>query len=78
MMSLTGMAKDDIKAKVTLSEDLGIVTTSSRYVQMAVDSRRSETFLTWPSGMSKQPPDFVSKGLFYTGTFSNWDLSSHD
>ena len=47
--------------------DLGIVTEAVHHTALAVAVRRSETFLTWPHGMAKQPQDFVPKGLFYTG-----------
>ena len=54
-------------SQAVISSALGIITDSSRFSQLAVVSRRSETFLTWPTGLSKQPEDFVNKGLFYTG-----------
>lgn len=38
-----------------------------KYPAMSVMSRRAETFLTWPTGLDRQPAELIQAGLFYSG-----------
>ena len=48
--------------------ELGIITESSKYPDFAVETRRKETFLTWPAANHKLASEMIEHQLFYTGT----------
>lgn len=50
-----------------ISQDLGIITDTTKHPQLAVDSRREATFLTWPRTNRKMAAEMIEAKLFYLG-----------
>ncbi|XP_067951960.1 E3 ubiquitin-protein ligase XIAP-like, partial [Watersipora subatra] len=64
---LADIFNDDAHPLPSTEAELGIITESTKHPEFAVDSRRKDTFLTWPSGNSKLASEMIEHQLFYTG-----------
>ncbi|XP_067948757.1 baculoviral IAP repeat-containing protein 7-like [Watersipora subatra] len=64
---LADIFNDDALPLPSTETELGVVTESMKHPEFAVDSRRKDTFLTWPSGNSKLASEMIEHQLFYTG-----------
>ncbi|XP_067948753.1 baculoviral IAP repeat-containing protein 7-like [Watersipora subatra] len=64
---LADIFNDDALPLPSTETELGIITESTKHPEFAVDSRRKDTFLTWPSGNSKLASEMIEHQLFYPG-----------
>ena len=61
------IGEDSFSSTSQFSAELGIITDIAVSPEFAVETRRADTFLTWPAANHKLSSEMIEHFLYYTG-----------